>query len=237
MRKGHAHSLSFERALTFTLVAVGAAALVTGCGSISVVSDGGSGAGGHIDVTTGSGGATGDGGHTGAGGSGAGGKVGAGGATGSGGMTAGTGGAGMGGGTSVGGKTGTVDAGVDRGCICPDVVAPVCGSDGMTYNNACLAGCAGVTVAHTGACIVACTAVRGCCSTDDDCNNNQECAGVTCGADGRASGVCKARPAQLRRCWTDADCAGQNNNTTCTGAVVCPCNTVCARADLAGTCN
>jgi hypothetical protein len=61
---------------------------------------------------------------------------------------------------------------------------------------------------------------------------------VTCGADGRASGVCKARPnGNGNRCWTDADCAGQNNNNTCTGEIVCPCNTVCLRADMLGTCN
>ena len=247
MRRGHAHSLSFERAIALTLVAAGAAAVVVGCGSISVVSDGGSGTGGKIDITSGTGGA-GTGGHTGAGGSGAGGKVagtggatGSGGATGTGGMIAGTGGTtGSGGATGTGGMTGTggtIDAGVDRGCICPTVIALVCGSDGMTYNNSCLAGCAGVTVAHTGACVVACTAVRGCCSDDSDCGANQECAGTLCGADGRANGVCKARPAR-GRCWTDADCAAQNpNNNNCTNAVVCPCNMVCVRADMLGTCN
>ena len=214
MRRGHAHSLSFERAIALTLVAAGAAAVVVGCGSISVVSDGGSGTGGKIDITSGTGGA-GTGGHTGAGGSGAGGKV------------AGTGGA-----------TGTPDAGVDRGCICPTVIAPVCGSDGMTYNNTCLAGCAGVTVSHTGACVVACTAVRGCCSTDSDCNANEECAGTLCTANGRANGVCKVRPARNSgRCWTDADCAQNPNNNNCTGAVVCACNANCVRADMLGTCN
>jgi hypothetical protein len=111
----------------------------------------------------------------------------------------------------------------------------------MTYNNACLAGCAGVTVDHTGACIVACTAVRGCCSDDSDCNANEECAGTLCTTNGRASGVCKTRPGRnSNRCWTDADCASQNNNNnnnTCTGAVICPCNTACLRADVLGTCN
>ncbi len=41
------------------------------------------------------------------------------------------------------------------GCLgqrCPDTVEPVCGSDGVTYPNACLAGQAGVQVRSQGAC-------------------------------------------------------------------------------------
>jgi hypothetical protein len=73
---------------------------------------------------------------------------------------------------------------------------------------------------------------------DSDCNANQECAGVTCGANGRASGVCKARPNQNgNRCWTDADCAGNSNNNTCTGAVICACNAVVCPREVLGTCN
>ena len=220
MRRGHAHSLSFERAFTLAVVIAGTAGLVASCGSISVVSDGGSGTGGNIDINTGTGGHVGTGG-SGAGGSGSGGHVtGAGGATGTGGKVAGTGGAigtggvtgtggmttGMGGAPGIGGTPGTggapgtggmivaVDAGVDRGCICTDIVARVCGSDGMTYNNACLAACAGVTVSHTGAC-VACTAVRGCCSMDSDCNANEECAG-TRSAPPTAAPMASARPAR-----------------------------------------
>jgi hypothetical protein len=36
--------------------------------------------------------------------------------------------------------------------LCPILVLPVCGCDGVTYSNACLADAAGITVNHTGAC-------------------------------------------------------------------------------------
>merc|ERR1719331_1051240 len=39
-----------------------------------------------------------------------------------------------------------------KACVCPMVMMPVCGKDGKTYNNACLAKCAGVEVAANGPC-------------------------------------------------------------------------------------
>lgn len=43
-----------------------------------------------------------------------------------------------------------------RSCVCPEIYDPVCGEDGVTYSNACHARCAGVEIAHSGACEPTC---------------------------------------------------------------------------------
>ena len=37
-------------------------------------------------------------------------------------------------------------------CVCIELYKPVCGCDGVTYSNACFAGCVGITVASEGVC-------------------------------------------------------------------------------------
>ena len=61
------------------------------------------------------------------------------------------------------GSTGTSESGgvtdatgFDTSEACPDVYAPVCGKDGETYDNACVAQGAGVEIRREGPCVGDC---------------------------------------------------------------------------------
>ncbi len=65
--------------------------------------------------------------------------------------------------------------------VCPALLTPVCGCDGTTYQNACYAAMAGVSVASPGACA---------CASNADCEAGTYCQSASCGA----PGTCEVQP-------------------------------------------
>ncbi len=139
-----------------------------------------------------------------------------------------------------------------RSSACPELDAPVCGCDGVTYANTCKAFQAGVSVSFNGRCdekvtlCDACPTVSFSQPAGELCQDGRHRAGPTCVQ--KPKGGCayqwlacpseECEPswqslAAAGECWSDDDCApGQQ----CLEVSICPCNATCLSADRPGHC-
>jgi len=122
--------------------------------------------------------------------------------------------------------------------VCPLIFDPVCGCDGVTYGNRCVAAMAGVSIDHEGPC----EQTGACCLPDGTCiDTTQEDCRARCGGfnpfAGCATTLCAPHPTGAC-CTNDGDCTEttkcicesgggsyQGDGTACQGplpVVVCP---------------